>query len=186
MEDVKYFLVLENRPGDFGLIDVSKLDICHEIVTTELGSIDSFTSMHSIEEIKESIIRSNIVRPEYINGTLKIVSDKHHRLDILSKESFDLIIEFQKSATEIEREFKDKLYGHFKKIVDTFDEIDYVEKELTRFRVALSSNNKEDIFKIIGKLPYFKSRSIYLMIADEIIKRKQESLRKLEKTSENE
>lgn len=186
MDEIKYFLVLEKRPGDYNLIDITKLDVCDTIVTTDLGSIDAFTSKHEEVDIKASIERSNMVQPEYFGGTLKIISNLHHHLNILTKEIFASIMEFQNNDLEIDRDFKNKLYGYYKKIVETLENNALTVDNLSKFKEALRSNNKEEIFRLMGELPYSKSRSMYFMIGEEYTKKREESLRKLEKLSDNE
>ena len=84
MEEVKYFLVLEKRLGDYNIIDINKLDICKRYVSNDISSIDSFTSMYNEHELRESIIRCNIVNKDYIYGNFKIISDVKHNLRILN------------------------------------------------------------------------------------------------------
>ena len=83
MENIKYYLVLEKRLGDYSLIDINKLDICDYNVNYDIASIDTFTSKFTDEEIKASIIRSNMVESGYLEGKLKIISDVKHNLRVL-------------------------------------------------------------------------------------------------------
>lgn len=186
MDEVKYFLVLEKRPGDYNLIDITKLDICDTIITTDLGTIDAFTSKYEETEIKASIERSNMAQSEYLSGSLKIISDMHHHLNILTKETFSNIMEFQNSDLEIDKDFKNKLYGYYKKIIETLKDNNFVAYSLDGFKEALRSNNKPEIFRLISELPYAKSRSMYFMIGEEYAKKREENLRKLEKLNDNE
>lgn len=182
MEEVKYFLVLEKRLGDYNLIDINSLDICKNMVTNDIASIDVFTCMYTEEEIKASITRSNIIHSDYINGVLKIVSDAKHNLRALTKDVFSLIRDFQCNTIEIDRDFKNKLFGIYKKVIEnTFEDKSFIQGLLDRFKNSLKDSDKKNIFNIIEELPYNKSRIIYLCIYDELINRKQNSLRKLEK-----
>lgn len=182
MESVKYFLVLEKRLGDYNIIDINKLDIFKSYVTNEIASIDYFTSMFSVEEIKASIMRSNITHSDYINGTLKVISDKKHNLKALTKDIFGIIREFQTSNEELDRDFKNKVFGVYKKVIEsTFEDKSFIQGMLDRFKLSLKDGNKNEIFSILEELPYAKSRIIYFNIYDEIIRKKEENLRKLEK-----
>ena len=114
-----------------------------------------------------SIIRSNMVRPEYLDGHLKIISDaKHkHNLTVLTKEVYKEIMNFQINEEEINQNFKNKLYGAYKKIVESsFSDPDFIKKMLERFKNALKNEAKHEIFKLIAELPYQKSRNIYISI----------------------
>lgn len=167
MEKVNYYLVLEKRLGDYNLIDINKLDICDMPVTNDIAAIDSFTLKFSEKEIKDSIERSNMSQVEYLDGTLKIVSDAKHNLPILSKDMFTIIKEFQNSNVDTPQDLKNKLFGSYKRVVENiFEDKDFIHGILERFKVALRNNNKEEIFKIIEELPYAKSRIIYLNICN--------------------
>lgn len=185
MEEVKYFLILEKRLGDYNLVDINKLDICMNIVTNDIASIDNFTCQYTEDEIKNSIMRSNIVTNEYLSGNLKIVSDAKHHLNVLTKDMFILIREFQLSNQEIDRDFKNKMFGMYKKVVEsTFTDKSFIQGMLDRFKESLKNDSKNEIFNILEELPYNKSRMIYLNIYEVLQRKKEENLRKLEKIDE--
>ena len=182
MEEVKYFLVLEKRLGDYNLVDINRLDICKNFVFNDIASIDMFTCMYTEDEIKASVSRSNIANSDYINGTIKIISDAKHNLKALTKDMFIIIREFQINDVVLDRAFKNKLFGIYKKVVEsTFENKSFIQRMLDRFKISLKEGNKENIFSIIEELPYQKSRIIYLNIYDEVMSRRENNLRKLEK-----
>ena len=185
MEEIKYFLVLEKRLGDYNIIDINKLDICTYHVTNTVSSIDLFTSMFTEVELKSSIERSNIVSLSYLNSNLKIVSEKKHNFRVLTKDMFNIIKEFQIDDMEFDRDFKNKIFGLYRKIVDgIFSDKDFIKVMLDRFKELLKNGNKSEIFKVIEELPYNKSRIIYLCVYDEVINRKEEIRRLNEKLSD--
>lgn len=185
MEKVNYFLVLEKRLGDYNIIDINKLDICNKYVGTDLAMIDAFTSLYTENELKDSITRSNMASPNYLDGRLRIISDVKHNFGVLSKEKFNLIVEFQNSIEEIEGILKNKLYGMYKKVVESlFEDKGFIKGMLDRFNMALKENKKETVFKIIEELPYHKGRLIYFTVYEEKVKIKKENLRKLEKLND--
>lgn len=182
METIKYFLVLEKRLGDYNIIDINKLDICNGIVTNDIASIDVFTCSFTESEIRDSIARCNISHGDYLNGNLRIISDMKHNFKVLTKDVFGVVREFQTNDMEIDRNFKNKLFGTYKKLIENlFSDKDFIQRMLDKFKNALKSENKSEIFGILEELPYNKSRIIYLCIYEELEKRKQENLRKLEK-----
>lgn len=185
MEKINYFLVLERRLGDYNLIDINKLDICDTVVTNEITAIDFFTSRFTEAEIKSAIERSNMAQASYLGGTLKIISDVKHNLKVLTKEMFEVIVSFQRSTELIDRDFKNKLFGVYKKAVEgTFEDEGFIKGMLDRFKLALKNDDKKEIFSIIEELPYTKNRFIYFTMYDEVNKRKDEKLRKLEKLND--
>lgn len=185
MDKINYFLVLERRLGDYILIDINKLDICTQYVDNDIAMIDSFTCRFTEDEIKGAIERSNMAQASYLAGSLKVISDFKHNFNVLTKDKFSEIVEFQNSIEEISLDFRNKLYGSYKKVVErTFEDKGFIQGILERFKIALRSGNKAEIFSIVEELPYAKSRVIYFTIYDEIQKRKQERLRKLEKLND--
>lgn len=182
MEKINYFLVLEKRLGDYNLIDINKLDICNSYVENDIAAIDSFTCRFTEKEIKDSIERSNMAQINYLGGNLKIVSDVKHNFRVLTKDIFAEITNFQKNEENITRDLKNKMFGIYKKIVESiFEDKGFIQGMLDRFKLALKSDNKKEIFSIIEEIPYSKSRMIYFTIYDEESKKKQDMLRKLEK-----
>ena len=166
-EKINYYLVLEKRLGDYNIIDFNRLDIVTKEIPNDILNIDFFTCEFTEEEIRESIIRSNMARPEYLDGRLRIISDARHKhnLTVLTKEIYHDIMNFQTNDEEINQDFKNKLFGAYKKIVESsFTDPDFIKRMLERFKVALKTGTKKDIFKLIGELPYQKSRNIYISI----------------------
>ena len=169
MGKINYYLVLEKRLGDYNLIDINKLDICQRIVSADIADIDNFTRDFTEEEIRAAITRSNMAQNDYLDGKLKIVSDVKHNLRVLTKDVFTSIMEFQTNNNEIEQNLKNKLFGLYKKLVESnFNDRDFIKGLLERFKNALKNNNKYEIFNILAELPYNRSRSIYMKIYSEI------------------
>ena len=166
-EKINYYLVLEKRLGDYNIIDINRLDIVTEEIPSDILSIDCITCQLTEEEIMESIVRSNMARPEYLDGRLRIISDARHKhnLTVLTKEIHQDIMDFQTNEEEINQDFKNKLFGAYKKIVESsFNDPDFIKGMLERFKNALKSGTKKEMFKLIGELPYQKSRNIYISI----------------------
>lgn len=187
MDNIKYFLVLEKRLGDYNIIDINKLDICNSYINNDIASIDFFTCKFNEEEIKASIMRGNITHSDYINGTLKVISDKKHNFKVLTKDIFNIIRDFQTNEEEVDRDFKNKIFGIYKKVIEnTFEDKSFIQGMLDRFKLSLKDGNKAEIFSVLEELPYQKSRIIYFYVYEELLRKKEEKLRKLEKIDDNE
>lgn len=185
MNTIKYYLALERRLGDHALIDINKLDITSSQVSSDLASIDLFTSKYSEDEIRESIKRSNMAS-NYIDGNLKIISDARHNLRVLTKNEFNTIMDIQNSNEPFDRDFKNKIFGAYKKSVEhTFQDKIFIRGMLDAFKDILNSDDKIRIFKVISEIPYANVRTIYFNIYDEYVKRLEINKRKLEKTNDN-
>lgn len=166
-EKINYYLVLEKRLGDYNIIDINQLDITSTEISNDILAIDFFTCKFTNEEIMNAIIRSNMARPEYLDGRLRIISDARHKhnLTVLTKEIHQDIMDFQTNDVEMDQNFKNKLFGAYKKIVEScFNDPDFIKGMLDRFKNALKNNDKKEIFKLISELPYHKGRNIYISI----------------------
>ncbi len=183
-EKINYFLALEKMPGNYMIIDINRLDICQIPVNYDISQIDAFTKNFTEEEIKESVERSNMmVSPDYLSGTLKIVSNKKHNLEVFTKDKAQSIVEMQ-LLNDLEHDLKHKLYDAYKNVVDKlFKSSDFSKILLEELKKALDENNKAKIFKIIEELPYDKARTIYLKISKEY-KNQKYILRNLTKGNE--
>lgn len=186
MDKVNYYLAFEKRPGDYKLIYINELDICNAIVSNDIASIDSFTLQYSEEEIKNSIRRSNTIPSDYMIGRLRIISDHKHNLDVMYKDIYSTLKKVQISDEELTRDFKNKLFGAYRKVVaNTFNDVDFIKGLLNRFKIALNNGNKEEIFNIIEEIPYRRCREIYFMIYHELNENRQMStLRNLKKNKD--
>ena len=81
-----YFLALMLRPGDYKLIDLSKLDLINNYSLPGLVGIDYFTMNFTEEEIIDSIKRANIVDEKYLHGNLVILQKgKRKPMQVLCK-----------------------------------------------------------------------------------------------------
>jgi len=179
---IKYFLVMEKRLGDYNVVDINKLDICKFPVANELDYIDTFTSMFTENEIKASIERGNLVHTDYLNGNLKVISDVRHNFKVLTKDMLEEIKMFQIDNEVIDKDLKNKMFSYYKKTIEiVFEDKGLIKRLLERFKKSLKNGDKREIFEIIQELPYNRIRNLYLIIYDDVIKRKEEKLRKLEK-----
>ena len=180
-----YFLVLERRPGDFNIIDINILDICEKKVGNSLGDIDNFTCQFTESEIKESILRCNIVPLEYLAGELKVVSTLHHNLRALTREMYDGIVGAINSSEPFSNDLKNKLICAYKSALSVCcDDENRFSKYLKKFKEAKDNNENDLLFSYINMLPYPRVRNIYLMVYDELLKNKQDVNRLREKVSD--
>lgn len=168
MEDIVYYLVLEKRLGDYNIVDINKLDICTSYCINDLSAIDLFTCRFSTDELKDAIKRSNVVKESYLNGYFKIISSYKHRLPVLTKEKYDIIKNFQSSDEKVNIDFKNKLYGSYKKIVEkNFKNEIFKNRMLKDMNDALKNSNKKELFLMLERLPYRSVRDFYFKIYDE-------------------
>lgn len=158
-EQQKHFLALLYRPGDYALIDISKLDIANGRNPQTLQEIDDFTKNYTSEELLAAIIRTNIVSRTY--GELVIQDNqKHNPISVLDKKIYDdfKIDEFlDNHATD--KNTLNTILNKFRSIND--------DKELNdRFGTALLENDLLESLNILFALPYLKLRKMMFYIIE--------------------
>lgn len=175
MKNIDYYLILEKRPGDYNIVDINRINTRGFFIINDLGAIDSFTSKYTINELRNLIVSNNIVTDSYFDGVFKIISSANHRFDVIDKNLFNAVINFQNS-NDFDKNLKNKLFGWYKSAIDHLYNDKEKEELLNNFNMLVKSENKIEIFKEIEKLPYFNSRQIYLKIGNYFVKDKNTTL----------
>lgn len=160
MDEQKHFLALLDRPGDFALIDISKLDIALGYQPNTLAELDTFTMYYSKKEIVDAIKRANIVDDRYINGKLVIQDNqKHNPIMVIDREFYDNF--------RIDLFLKEKLTSKndANKLVNKLMAITKDSEVISAFKKAVNSCNLDLICDILFNLPYLEQRKyvIYLI-----------------------
>lgn len=160
MDEQKHFLALLDRPGDFALIDISKLDIANGYQPNTLAELDTFTMYFSKNEIMDAIRRANIVEERYLNGSLVIQDNqKHNPILLIDREFYD--------SFRIDLFLKDKISNknEANMLVNKFGAIIGEEEAIRAFKNAVYSSNLDLICDILFDLPYLSQRRyiIYLI-----------------------
>ena len=192
MEKVVFCLALERQKGDYKVIDINdlvkSLGLPFGSITSEEWAIDTFTKMFTETELREAIKRGNMASQEYLNAPLKIISNEHHSLPIITKDDFEEYFKLRNSKEDITGHLKNKIFGLYKKIIEKkFTDESFVNGLLNKMKVALKSNQKNEVFNLIemSGMDYHQIRPIYLAIMGEIKKEKeQKNILKLEKLND--
>lgn len=171
VEEQKHFLALMALPGDFALIDISKLDIANGYYPLTLAHLDTFTMTFSKNEIMESIKRSNIVDKKYMNGTLVIQDNqKHNPIAVIDKDLYDnfQIDEFIRS--------KENDKNGINNIINKFGAIVKDKEISSNFKTMLRMGNINGACQVLFGLPYLEQRKFILYLLD--IRNKEKMLEK--------
>lgn len=161
VEEQKHFLALMALPGDFALIDISKLDIANGYYPLTLAHLDTFTMTFSKNEIMESIKRSNIVDKKYMNGTLVIQDNqKHNPIAVIDKDLYDnfQIDEFLRS--------KENDKNGINNIINKFGAIVKDKEISSNFKTMLRMGNINGACQVLFGLPYLEQRKFILYLLD--------------------
>lgn len=164
MDNIKFYLVLQKRLGDYNVITIEHLDIYTGEIISNLASIDSFTCKYSEDEIKASIERANIVEKSYLTGSLRVISEYKHNFEILTKETFERIYEFKNSLIS-DKQLLNSIYNIYKNNIESvLQDKDMIKRFLKMFKDSLYKNDFNKSMELIEQLPYLKARNIYFYI----------------------
>lgn len=160
IDEQKHFLALMDRPGDFVLIDVSKLDIANGYVPNTLAELDTFTMYFSKQEIMSAIKRANIADQRYLNGNLVVQDNQKHKpIEVIDREFYDNF--------RIDLFLKDKMLDKntLNMISNKFMAIVKDGEIAKQFKDAMRLGNLDLVCDIIFNLPYLVQRKfiIYLI-----------------------
>ena len=151
----KHFLALMKLPGDYVLIDISKLDISNGYNPNTLAELDTFTMYFSKSELLDAIKRSNIVDERYLNGTMVIQDNqKHNPIDVIDREFYDNF--------RIDLFLKNKMLDKnaSNTIINKFASITKDEVITKSFKNAIRMNNIDEVCNIFFELPYLIQRKL--------------------------
>lgn len=157
VEEQKHFLALMARPGDYVFIDISKLDIANGYNPVNLSGMDSFTMHFSINELMESIKRTNMASEKYLNGTLVIQDNqKHNPIKVIDKDFYNYF--------QVDNYLKEKI-GNKQELNKIINKIRSLTDKSQMFVDALINNNIDLAVDALFSLPYLIERRfiIYLI-----------------------
>lgn len=156
----KHFLALMHRPGDYVLIDISKLDIANGYSPNTLAELDTFTMYFSQSEILDAIKRANIADERYINGTMVVEDNqKHNPIPVIDR---TFCGDFRIDAF-LKEKIADKDARN--KIFNKFGAIESDEEIVAQFKRALQSGDVYAACNILFEVPYLLQRKfmVYLI-----------------------
>lgn len=168
----KHFLALMVRPGDYVLIDISKLDIARGYEPNELIELDTFTMSFSKEEIIASIKRANIADQRYLNGNLVVQDNQKHKpIAVIDRDFYDNF----RIDLFLKEHMEDKNFMNM--IINKFSAIVKDDKITQSFKKTLGINDLIDACNVLFNLPYLVQRKFIVYLIE---------LRNLEREKEKE
>ena len=160
IDEQKHFLALMNLPGDYVLIDISKLDIANGFEPHTLMELDIFTMYFSAAEIIAAIKRANMASERYLNGSLVIQDNqKHNPIEVIDREYYDnfRIDLFLKEKLE-DKNATNTIINKFAAIIRNVD-------LQQAFKTSLKNSDLDEVCDILFNLPYLQQRKfiVYLI-----------------------
>ena len=160
MNNSIYHLVLENRPGEFMVVDIAVLLNDFRRISYEMiENIDAFTIKYDEEELYELIKRSNLVPEKYLSGKLHIINEKKYRFPIMSKDTTFNLNEFFINNID-NKQIMNKFLNIFNK---------YAPASFNDMNKAVQTKNIKLITFIYSWVSYINHRIIYFYIFNELI-----------------
>ena len=150
----KYYLAIEEKPNNYFPIDLRNLKIFHNRMTTSLEEIDALTLNFTKQEILEAIKEANL-------------------LDIQKTMPLVVIYYENKYTRKIEALTKEKKYDMWKLLDEKYQDKVFVNKIVnflnhkiddTKLEKLKVSRDKEEFLQVLGNLPYFMQRKLYLYL----------------------
>lgn len=150
----KYYLAIEEKPNNYFPIDLRNLKIFHNRMTTSLEEIDALTLNFTKQEILEAIKEANL-------------------LDVRKTMPLVVIYYENKYTRKIEALTKEKKYDMWKLLDEKYQDKVFVNKIVnflnhkiddTKLEKLKVSRDKEEFLQVLGNLPYFMQRKLYLYL----------------------
>lgn len=157
----KHFLALMDRPGDYLLIDISKLDIANGYQPNNLAELDTFTMYFDASEILDAIKRANIADERYINGTLVIQDNQKHKpLPVIDRDFYDNF----RIDLFLKEHLDDK--NVLNMIINKFGSYVKDEEVLAKFKSAMRSGNIVQASEVVFSVPYLEMRKFIVYLVE--------------------
>ncbi len=123
-----YYLVLENKPGDFTNIDITELGYKFDNKFSNLVNYDEFTKTYNEKTFKELIAEKNIVTDNYLNGKFYLYRDVHkknmNKHNVIWEDTFKDFDLYNLLVENLEfKEFSNNIYNVIVSIVHKNKEI---------------------------------------------------------------
>lgn len=162
-------------PGDYMLIDISKLDIARGAIPTTLAGIDALTKYFTKAEIISSIKRANIAKDKYLEGELVIQDNQNHNpLIVIDKDycnDFDIKSYLKENINN--KVFLNKVENKLRNLISA--------DEIADLSSAIKYQDIDTLLILLYNLPYaeFRKFLIYLIdLSNKEIKEISERIRK--------
>ena len=160
MNNSIYHLVLENRPGEFMVVDIAVLLNDFRRISYEMiENIDAFTIKYDEEELYELIKQSNLVPEKYLFGKLHIINEKKYRFPIMYKDNKFNLTEFFMDNID------DKIIMN--KFLNIFNK--YASSSFNDMKKAVHNKNIKLITFIFSSISYINQRNVYFYIYNELL-----------------
>ena len=159
------YLVVEKRNNDYAYINLSDLDLFSNIIYNDLRSLDTLLQMYTEKEIKDSIIRANIVADADIADKNLFVLINGKKKPVVTRNVVgDLnIIDFIYDNYEDKR-FKNVIYNKLAAILKD-------EEKSNIFKNVIDNDSFDIFYKYLSSMDYSDLREFYLYLYNDVVKK---------------
>lgn len=185
------YLVIEKRHNDFIFLDISSLDIFNvfdkeKLNYQSLDMLDSLTLQFRSDDIKQSILRANVVAnsEDVYNGRLFIKLNKH-KLPVMTNEIvselnmpkfFNEIFDIR--PNENKKRYLNIIYNKLTSIVKD-------NQLLINLKESIDAVDNNRFYSLFAHLSYLEQRELYFYIYQDVLP-KYNNILKRKKESNNE
>lgn len=182
------YLVIEKRHNDYIFIDISSLNIFanfkkETLDYNGLSMLDYLTLNFTVPEIKESILKANVVANEkdVLNGHLLIKIGKY-KLPVMTKEVVSEL-NLPKFLLEIFSDESKKRYLNI--IYNKLSSIIKDESLALEIKNTMDTINFKEFYALFSKLDYKEQRELYFYVYQEVLNKYKVSCLKRKKGESN-
>ena len=156
------YLVVEKRNNDFAFINVADLDIFKDMNYNSFLTLDNLLKAYTEEEIKDSIIRANVVPDVNVKEKKLLIKYGNYKLPLLTR---DIVDNFS---------FYDFIIANFedKRMTNIFyNKLASIVKNDARaelFKTFLDDSTPDEFLKSLDWLSYVEQREFYFYIYNDV------------------
>ena len=172
------YLVVEKRNNDFDYINLADLDIFEGMEYDSLPSLDRLLRNYTIRDLKDAIIRANILVDSNIEDKKLYIKLGNHKLPVFSA---DISREFN-IATFIRDNYSDKRLTNifYNKLVS----ITKNDHRCSIFKAVLDIGTAEEFYDSLSWLDYKEQREFYFYLYNDVILKDENLSAKLKREKE--
>lgn len=177
-EEVMPYLVVEKRNNDFDYINLADLDLFEGMTYNSLPSLDKLLKNYTIRDLKDAIIRANILVDSNIEDKKLFIKQGNYKLPVLTS---DITHDFNIRAF-IKDSFNDKRLNNI-----FYNKLASITKNDHRgsiFKALLSVGTAEEFYDSLSWLDYKEQREFYFYLYNEVILKDKNLSAKLKREKE--
>ena len=162
------YLVVEKRNNDYAFIDIS---IFNAATYQSFSSLDNILKNYTEEEIKDIIIKANIVPDVDIKDKRLLIKYGNYKLPIYTKDISESFNIYDYIRDNFDSKEKKNLF--YNKIASFFKNDENAEEKKATFKYIIDYGTVDDFYRSLDMLDYVEFRELYFYIYNYIAKKQE-------------